>query len=95
MKQTKGQTYFPTSFYLCGLRLHSLVSLPAQFFIPFHLQYMPTLMLIRDSPILCIHHSAFALYKISFTHSHFMLQLPKYRTYVPPHILMCSRYVAH
>lgn len=56
---------------------------------------MPTLMLIRDSFILCIHHSAFALYKISFTHSHFMLQLPKYRTYVPPHKLMCSRYVAH
>jgi len=52
-------------------------------------------MLIRDSPILCIHRSAFALYKISFTYYHFMLQLHRYRTYVSPYKVVCSRHVAH
>jgi hypothetical protein len=56
-------------------------------------------MLIRDLPILCIHHAAFALYKISFTHYNFMLQLHKYRTYVLSHklcvivVVWLTRYV--
>lgn len=51
---------------------------------------MLILMLIRDPPILCIHHAAFALYKISFTHYRFMLQLRYTSTvHVSPLQAMC------